>query len=137
MQSMMLTGIREMEMKEVPVPELKNDTDVLVRLKVVGVCGSDIHYYVLGKIGSQVVQYPYPVGHECAGEIVEVAKDVKGFKVGDRVYGFNDTGLGSYAEYLVIKESGEVSVIPKGIKPEDAAGCILARPESTETFPQC
>ena len=64
---MVLTGIREMEMIDAPVPELKKNTDVLIRLKTVAVCGSDIHYYVFGKIGSQVVQYPFSVRHECAG----------------------------------------------------------------------
>jgi L-iditol 2-dehydrogenase len=81
----MLTGIREMEMQEVPTPELVNDTDVLVRLKVVAVCGSDVHYYVSGKIGSQVVQYPFPVGHECAGVVEKVGNAVSSVKPGDRI----------------------------------------------------
>lgn len=85
MKSMMLTGIREMEMREVPTPELKNDTDVLIRLKVVAVCGSDVHYYVSGKIGSQVVQYPFPVGHECAGVVEKVGSAVTRVKEGDRI----------------------------------------------------
>ena len=82
---MMLTGIREMEMQEVPTPELRNDTDVLVKLKVVAVCGSDVHYYVSGKIGSQVVQYPFPVGHECAGVVEKVGSAVSRVKEGDRI----------------------------------------------------
>jgi len=82
---MMLTGIREMEMREAPTPELKNDTDVLVKLKVVAVCGSDVHYYVSGKIGSQVVQYPFPVGHECAGVVEKVGSAVSRVKEGDRI----------------------------------------------------
>ncbi len=85
MKSMMLTGIREMEMKEVASPELVNDNDVLVRLKVVAVCGSDVHYYVSGKIGSQVVQYPFPVGHECAGVVEKVGAAVTSVKPGDRI----------------------------------------------------
>jgi len=72
-------------MAEVPAPELKNDTDVLVRLKVVAVCGSDVHYYVSGKIGSQVVQYPFPVGHECAGVVEKVGSAVSRVKEGDRI----------------------------------------------------
>lgn len=78
MKSMMLTGIREMEMKEVPSPMLVKDSDVLIKLKVVAVCGSDVHYYVSGKIGSQIVQYPFPVGHECAGVVEKVGKAVSG-----------------------------------------------------------
>ena len=70
MKAMMLTGIRQMEMRDIPAPEIKNPTDVLIRMKIVGVCGSDVHYYTQGKIGSQVVEYPFTVGHEGAG-IVE------------------------------------------------------------------
>ncbi len=70
MKSMNLTGIRQMEMQEVPIPSLVREHDVLIRLKVVAVCGSDVHYYVSGKIGDQVVSYPFSVGHECA-DIVE------------------------------------------------------------------
>jgi len=82
---MMLTGIRQMEMKQVPDPMLVNDTDVLIRMKVIGVCGSDVHYYKSGKIGSQVVQYPFPVGHEGAGEVVKVGPKVQRVKPGDRI----------------------------------------------------
>ncbi len=82
---MMLTGIRQMEMKQVPDPMLVNDTDVLIRMKVIGVCGSDVHYYKSGKIGSQVVRYPFPVGHEGAGEVVKVGPKVQRVKPGDRI----------------------------------------------------
>ncbi len=85
MQAMMLTGIREMEMKEVPIPMILKDDDVLVRMKRVGVCGSDIHYYVSGRIGSQVVHYPFTVGHEGAGQVEAVGKGVTRVKPGDRV----------------------------------------------------
>ncbi len=85
MKSMVLTGIREMEMREVPSPAVVNDSDVLIKLKVVAVCGSDVHYFVSGKIGSQVVQYPFPVGHECAGVVEEVGKGVRRVRPGDRI----------------------------------------------------
>jgi len=42
---MVLTGIREMEMQEFPMPVIQNETDVLIKMKVVGICGSDVHYY--------------------------------------------------------------------------------------------
>ena len=85
MKAMMLTGIREMEMREVPTPLITNDHDVLIRMKTLGVCGSDIHYYVSGKIGSQVVQYPFTVGHEGAGMVEAVGKGVSHVKPGDRI----------------------------------------------------
>ncbi len=85
MKSMMLTGIRAMEMYDVATPEIVKENDVLIRLKVVAVCGSDVHYYVSGKIGSQVVNYPFPVGHECAGVVEQVGAKVTRVKAGDRI----------------------------------------------------
>ncbi len=85
MKAMMLTGIRQMELKEVPTPVILNDRDVRIRMKTLGVCGSDIHYYVSGKIGSQVVTYPFTVGHEGAGEVESVGKGVTLVKPGDRI----------------------------------------------------
>ncbi len=85
MKAMVLTGIREMEMQEFPMPEIKNDNEVLIKMKVVGICGSDVHYYSLGKIGSQIVNYPFPVGHEGAGEVISIGKMVTRVKPGDRI----------------------------------------------------
>ncbi len=85
MKAMKLTGIREMEMHDVPDPELSGPTDVLIRMGAVGVCGSDVHYYTTGKIGSQVVEYPFTVGHEGAGTVVEVGSEVTAVKAGDRI----------------------------------------------------
>lgn len=85
MKAMMLTAIRQMEMREVPTPSILNDIDVLIRMKTVGVCGSDIHYYLSGKIGSQVVQYPFTVGHEGAGVVEAVGSGVNLVKPGDRI----------------------------------------------------
>jgi L-iditol 2-dehydrogenase len=83
MKAMMLTGIREMEMKEVPDPVLKKPDEVKIKLQVLGICGSDIHYYTHGRIGSQVVKYPFTVGHECAGEVIETGSEVTRVKKGD------------------------------------------------------
>ena len=85
MKAMMLTGIRQMEMMDVPDPKIENDTDVLIKMRVVGVCGSDVHYYETGRIGSQVVQYPFPVGHEGAGVVEAVGSAVTRVTPGDRV----------------------------------------------------
>jgi len=83
MKAMMLTGIRQMEMKEIPEPVLIKPNDVKIRMSVIGICGSDIHYYTQGQIGSQVVDYPFTVGHEGAGIVVETGKEVKRVKPGD------------------------------------------------------
>ena len=79
-----LTELEKIEFKEAEVPKIKVD-EVLVKMEAIGVCGSDVHYYSHGKIGDFVVKFPFILGHECAGTIVEAGKDVKDLKVGDRV----------------------------------------------------
>ncbi len=85
MKQISLTDIRQMSMTESPTPVIKEPKDVLLRIDVVGVCGSDIHYYTTGRIGSQVVEFPFPVGHECSATVQEVGEAVTKFKPGDRV----------------------------------------------------
>lgn len=85
MKQVVLTGIRQMALMQTFVPAIKNETEVKIKLASIGVCGSDIHYYAEGKIGTQVVKYPFPVGHECSGFITEVGAEVKNVKVGDLV----------------------------------------------------
>lgn len=85
MKKVVLTGIRKMEMTSAPEPLLINAADVKIKLASIGVCGSDIHYYSEGKIGTQVVEYPFAVGHECSGTVVEVGREVEHVKVGDLV----------------------------------------------------
>jgi L-iditol 2-dehydrogenase len=85
MKALALTGLKKLEFVEVPQPKIVNDTDVLLKLAYVGICGSDVHYYEDGKVGSQVVIYPYRIGHECSATVAQVGKAVKNVKVGDKV----------------------------------------------------
>jgi len=85
MKAAVLTGIGQMEVRDVPDPRIEKDTDVLLKIEKVGVCGSDVHYYETGRIGSQVVEFPYIVGHECAATVVEVGDAVKRVKTGDQI----------------------------------------------------
>jgi L-iditol 2-dehydrogenase len=85
MKAMMLTGIKKMEMKNIPEPVLIKPSDVKIKMSVVGICGSDIHYYTEGQIGSQKVQYPFAIGHEGAGVVVEAGRAVKRVRPGDQI----------------------------------------------------
>ncbi len=80
----MLTSLGRMETRQTPAPSLQRDDQVLIRVQAVGVCGSDVHYFAEGCIGSQVVEYPWTIGHECAGTVVEAGK-AAGLAAGDRV----------------------------------------------------
>ncbi|MBS7649249.1 alcohol dehydrogenase catalytic domain-containing protein, partial [Candidatus Bathyarchaeota archaeon] len=74
----------DMRIEDVDVPRI-GPRDVLVRIKRVGVCGSDVHFYLHGKIGSFVVNKPLILGHECSGEVAEVGERVENVRVGQRV----------------------------------------------------
>ena len=76
MKAYQLTGLRSMALRSVSDPRIQRPTDVLIRIEAVGVCGSDVHYYTTGRIGCQVVEYPFTIGHECAGTVVAVGGEV-------------------------------------------------------------
>lgn len=84
MKVAVMLGIGKMGFEEREIPKVKDD-EVLVKLEYVGICGSDLHYYETGAIGDYVVELPFVLGHEPGGTVVEVGKNVKHLKVGDRV----------------------------------------------------
>ncbi len=79
-----MTDLHKLEKGTAPMPKVGDD-DVLIKLRAVGICGSDLHYYDKGNIGDFKVEFPFILGHEAAGDVVEVGKNVKDLKVGDRV----------------------------------------------------
>ena len=85
MKTLVLTGIGKFGMIDRPKPRINSPDEVLIRIKSVGVCGSDVHYFTNGKIGSQVVEFPFAVGHECSGIVVETGVSVTRVKPGDLV----------------------------------------------------
>src|SRR5438876_3647535 len=70
------------ELQDRKVPEI-GPTDVLLKVKGVGVCGSDLHQWHASHAWN--VNYPVVLGHEFGGEIASVGSEVKSFKEGDRV----------------------------------------------------
>lgn len=84
MRAMVLERPTVMTMARRPRPEPGPD-DVLVRVHRVGICGSDVHYYTHGRIGSFVVERPLVLGHETAGVIEAVGSDVSPARIGERV----------------------------------------------------
>ncbi|MHC4533000.1 MAG: alcohol dehydrogenase catalytic domain-containing protein [Planctomycetota bacterium] len=85
MKSVALTGLNQMELREVPDPSIQKEIDVLLKIEKVGICGSDVHYYETGRIGEQIVEYPFVVGHECSATVKAVGSSVTRVKVGDEV----------------------------------------------------
>ena len=70
--------------EERPVPRA-GPGEVVVRVRAVGVCGSDTHYYEHGRIGRFVVEAPLVLGHEAAGEVTDLGPGVTRLVVGERV----------------------------------------------------
>ncbi|QCJ47897.1 MULTISPECIES: NAD(P)-dependent alcohol dehydrogenase [Haloprofundus] len=84
MRTAVLSEDLQLQIAERDRPEPEDD-EVLVRMRSVGICGSDVHYYEHGRIGDYVVDSPLVLGHESAGEVVEVGSAVDDLGVGDRV----------------------------------------------------
>lgn len=84
MQAAFLESARVIAVHEIPRPKPAHG-EVLIRIRSVGVCASDIHYYEHGRIGRYVVDAPLILGHEPAGEVVELGEGVTTLAVGDRV----------------------------------------------------
>lgn len=82
MKAAVLYGKKDIRYEEVETPAIQED-EVLVRVKVTGICGSDIPRV----LGDAAHFYPIVLGHEFSGEVVEVGSGVKNVKVGDRISG--------------------------------------------------
>ncbi|CAN5585454.1 NAD(P)-dependent alcohol dehydrogenase [soil metagenome] len=84
MRVSVLRGAGDLVVEERPDP-VPGPHDVLVRVASVGVCGSDVHYFEHGRIGSHVVDQPLVLGHEASGEVVATGASVTRLAVGQRV----------------------------------------------------
>lgn len=76
------SGAFELRSRDRPQP---GASDVLVDVSDVGICGSDVHWYDHGRMGDRIVEEPLVLGHESAGQVVEIGRDVDSVAVGDEV----------------------------------------------------
>jgi L-iditol 2-dehydrogenase len=147
LKKVVFKGIKKLEVTNVEKPKLINPWDVLLKIGTVGICGSDMHYFNEGKIGDQLVHYPFTPGHEGSGKVVEVGSEVSRVKVDDIVAiepavschkcsqclsgrehtCLNQKFLGSpgeldgcLAEYIIVPEKNCYPV-PKNMNSEEAA----------------
>ncbi len=79
-----LYGPKDLRVEERPLAPLAPGA-VRLRFGAGGICGSDIHYFQHGRTGNYVVTEPLVLGHEIAGEVVDIAGAAPGLQVGDRV----------------------------------------------------
>lgn len=73
----------DLRLEQRPIPE-PGDNDVQIQMHSVGICGSDVHYWIRGAIGPFIVREPMVLGHESSGTVVKVGKNVKHLKPGER-----------------------------------------------------
>jgi NADPH:quinone reductase-like Zn-dependent oxidoreductase len=113
------------KLMEVEKPIPKNN-EVLIRVLAATVnrtdCGFRSAEYFVSRFFSGLFKPKFHIlGSEFAGIVEGLGKDVSLFKVGDRVFGFNDSKFGAHAEYLTIAEGDAISTIPSGLSYAEAA----------------
>jgi L-iditol 2-dehydrogenase len=84
MRASRLHGIRDLRLEDLPRPT-PGPGEVLLRVASVGTCGSDVHYYVDGRIGNHVVTAPIIMGHEFSAWVAGLGTGVEGLQVGQLV----------------------------------------------------
>jgi D-xylulose reductase len=85
MRSLVLEERMKLSLREMDIPQRLGPKDVRIKIERVGICGSDVHYYVHGRIGPFVVNEPMVLGHEASGTVIEVGSAVQHLAPGDRV----------------------------------------------------
>jgi L-iditol 2-dehydrogenase len=82
----------EINILEYEVPELQPD-ECLVHVRATGICGSDVHFWKHGSIGSSVIEKNCILGHESAGVVVKTGNEVMALKIGTYNVGYNRSNL--------------------------------------------
>jgi len=122
----------DLRVENLPMPEIGAE-DVLIKVKACGICGTDMHIFD-GDEGAAPTPAGTVLGHEFAGEVIEVGKNVTGIKIGDKVcagrvlvdgYGVGDVGNVVLRDRKHLGEDG-IIVVVVGV---DGSGNILSGPE--------
>lgn len=115
MKAIRYHGPKDMRYEDVEIPKIKDD-EALIKVKSASLCGTDLEVYhgTMAYVAEKLTAIPFIPGHEWGGEIVELGKNVKNFKIGDKVSGECSIGcrecknclLGNYNRCLYRRETG-------------------------------
>lgn len=139
MKALVYSASEKFEITDIPKPKARKD-EVLIRVKACGICKTDLHIHR----GEFISSFPLTPGHEFAGEVAAVGKEVEGFEPGDRVtadnavpcgycyycrrgeplycenfYSLGCNGPGGFAEYVVVRHD-KVFPLPDSMSYEEA-----------------
>ena len=114
--------VRLMEVDK-PVP---GDNEILIKVHATTVnrtdCGFRSSKYLISRFFTGMFRPKFKIlGTEFAGEIETIGKTVTSFRVGEKVFGYNDTKCGAHAEYMTIAENESVATMPGNLSFEQAA----------------
>lgn len=153
MRAAVFEGNGVLTVKSLPIPKLRTDTQILLKVEAASICGSDLHGLAVPP--GQYMKPGIIYGHEFCGTVAEKGSAVTGFAVGDRVtvnprvrcgtcyecthgkgdlcshsYHYGQTGDGGFAQYALV-EAGQLYHIPASVKPEIAAqieplACVMS-----------
>ena len=106
-----------------PIP---NSNEILIQVKYATVnrtdCGFRSAEYFISRFFSGLLKPKNQIlGNEFAGIVAEIGSEVTGFKIGDKVFGYNDKTFGTHAEYVCLNEKSNLALIPKNIEINQAA----------------
>lgn len=107
MKAITFQGVEAVAWETVPDPEIRDPTDVVVRVSAAGLCGSDLHPYLGREVGLDVGTV---MGHELVGEVVEVGREVRDRTIGERVVAPFTTSCGA----CDVCRSGLTARCPRG-----------------------
>ena len=87
MKACVLYGMNDLRYEDRPEPELTSEDELTVRILRGGICGSDMHYYKEGGVGTHIrVREPLILGHEGYGIVERTGRNVTHVQPGDRVF---------------------------------------------------
>ncbi|MBA2612360.1 MAG: NAD(P)-dependent alcohol dehydrogenase [Bacteroidetes bacterium] len=114
-----------LRLTDVPKP-VQKDNEVLIKIHASTVNRTDCgfrkaEYFAVRVVGGLFKPKNHILGTELAGEVEAIGKDVKTFKIGDKVFGLKCMKFGAHAEYICVKESGSITTMPSNASYEEAA----------------